>query len=379
LEDIPLEQFLSNKGLTYEDLKYDRTRKPMESKAKALTLDGFEKTGSGIPVVSFFSGAGGVDLGFEAAGFEHVGLVEHTRLFCDTLRANRPSWAVYGPPDHRGDVSDREGMSSLLRSLIGSKKRFEGVFVGGPPCQPFSIASNQRFNKNGANFKRVGFDHATNGNLLFDYVHQILELRPRVFLVENVVGLAEVDGGRQLRNAIKTLEAAGYHVQPPLILNTENYGLAQKRRRLFIIGSRVSAPFHAPPKADTWVPCGSVLGKSIRGVANHEPRNHKAASVIRYMKLFYGQRDQLGRVDRLDPNLPAKTVIAGGVSGGGRSHLHPEVPRTLTVRECARLQSFPDEYVFTGPTARQFTQVGNAVPPVIAAQLAVSIRRSYFS
>ena len=115
-----------------------------------------------------------------------------------------------------------------------------------------------------------------------------------------------------------------------------------------------------------------------RTLANIETREHKAESVLRYMELAYGQRDQLGRVDRLDPLSPAKTVIAGGTKGGGRSHLHPEVPRTLSVRECARLQSFPDEYEFVGTSGRQFTQVGNAVPPVLAAQIGKSILTSFF-
>ena len=83
-------------------------------------------------------------------------------------------------------------------------------------------------------------------------------------------------------------------------------------------------------------------------------------------------------MDRLDPTRPSKTVIAGGTNGGGRSHLHPEIPRTLSVRECARLQTFPDGYRFIGPTARQFTQVGNAVPPVLAATLATQIAKAYF-
>jgi len=96
------------------------------------------------------------------------------------------------------------------------------------------------------------------------------------------------------------------------------------------------------------------------------------------MRLDFGERDHLGRVDRLDPRIPSKTVIAGGTKGGGRSHLHPHVPRTLTVRECARLQTFPDDFLFQGPVARQFTQVGNAVPPVLAAQLAIAIYDSYF-
>ena len=101
---------------------------------------------------------------------------------------------------------------------------------------------------------------------------------------------------------------------------------------------------------------------------------HKADSVLRYMILSPGQRDHLGRVDRLDPDKPSKTVIAGGVKGGGRSHLHPFIPRTISVRECARLQTFPDNYTFTGTTARQFTQVGNAVPPMLAYKLASKIK-----
>ena len=83
-------------------------------------------------------------------------------------------------------------------------------------------------------------------------------------------------------------------------------------------------------------------------LSNNETREHKAESVLRYMRLVYGQRDQLGRVDRLDPILPSKTVIAGGTKGGGRSHLHPEIPRTLSVRECAHLQTFPKDYIFYG-------------------------------
>ena len=96
------------------------------------------------------------------------------------------------------------------------------------------------------------------------------------------------------------------------------------------------------------------------------------------MELKYGERDKKGRVDRLDPSKPSKTIIAGGTKGGGRSHLHPYIPRTLSVRESARLQTFPDSYIFTGSVARQFTQVGNAVPPILAAQLAKAIKQSYF-
>ena len=141
---------------------------------------------------------------------------------------------------------------------------------------------------------------------------------------------------------------------------------------MFIVGI-IDGSFQFPQKQFSTVSSGKALEKSVEGLANNETREHKAESIERYMKLDYGERDKLGRVDRLNPMLPSKTVIAGGTKGGGRSHLHPYIPRTMSVRECARLQTFPDDFVFTGSPARQFTQVGNAVPPILAYQLAGQI------
>jgi DNA (cytosine-5)-methyltransferase 1 len=376
--NIPVEEALNSHGKKYSDLRYANNKTPISNSPAPLGLEDFFVKGHSIPVVSFFSGGGGVDLGFESVGFEHVALIEHNEVFCNTLKKNRPHWPVYGPPNHGGDVSKGEDIKCLLKSAIGHSKKFEGVFVGGPPCQPFSIAANQRFHKSGENFKRIGFEHKANGNLLFDFIEQVIEFSPKVFMIENVVGLADVDGGIQLKKAYKKLESAGYSVNQPLILNAEAYGIPQRRRRMFIIGTRINRPFQEPVRHSCQIPCWSALNQLSHNLENHTPRKHKIESVIRYINLDYGQRDKLGRVDRLDPDLPSKTVIAGGVSGGGRSHLHPKIPRTLTVRESARLQGFPDDYIFTGPSARQFTQVGNAVPPVLAAQLATSIRSSYY-
>jgi DNA (cytosine-5)-methyltransferase 1 len=273
-------------------------------------------------------------------------------------------------------VSKFEEIASTLRKVIPGK--YDGLFVGGPPCQPFSIAANQRFAKWGDNFKRTGFAHEKNGNLLFDFVRLITTFKPRAFIIENVPGLRDLDGGEQLSEAIKKLENAGYTVEQPFVLDAAHFGIAQQRQRLFVVGNRLSLPFTRPQSANSSVGAGRVLGKGLQNALNNETREHKAESILRYMRLDYGERDQLGRVDRLDPFLPSKTVIAGGTKGGGRSHLHPEIPRTLSVRESARLQTFPDDYIFLGPTARQFTQVGNAVPPVLAAQLGISVLRSYF-
>ncbi len=375
IKNEDLAKTLTDAGLSYDDLIYEVSNEKRWDGGKPLSLNDFAPSVDRVPIVSFFTGCGGMDLGFEAIGFEHVAAFEFNEIFCRTLRKNRPNWQVFGPPFGNGDVSKFDEVVDALDPLIHAP--FEGVFVGGPPCQPFSIAANQRFSRSGDNFKRVGFAHEKNGNLLFDYVQLVLHFRPAVFVVENVPGLRDLDGGRQLQTAIEMLTEQGYTVNEPTVYNAADYGVPQFRERLIVVGSRLPGSFEQPQKFDH-VGAASVLENLPDGAANHETRVHKAGSIARYMQLGYGQRDQLGRVDRLDPTLPSKTVIAGGTNGGGRSHLHPEIPRTLSVRECARLQTFPDDYIFLGPTARQFTQVGNAVPPVLAAVMAKQIADAYF-
>jgi DNA (cytosine-5)-methyltransferase 1 len=375
-QDRPLNEVMAEWKWSYDDLIYRNSRALRWRGDDPLALDDLWCKKHSVPLVSFFTGCGGMDLGFEAAGYEHVASFEINDLFCKTLRRNRPDWRVFGPPYHSGNVSDFESVSRLLNELI--KNPFEGIFVGGPPCQPFSIAANQRFSKAGDNFKRTGFAHEKNGNLLFDFIRLIEAFKPKAFVIENVPGLRDIDNGEQLAAAMRQLEDAGYNVQPPMILDAAYFGIPQQRIRLFVVGARTERRFLSPTPHKELIGCGSVLERSIKDVPNSEIRDHQPESIRRYMELDYGERDQLGRVDRLNPALPSKTVIAGGSGGGGRSHLHPEIPRTLSVRECARLQTFPDDFIFLGPTARQFTQVGNAVPPVLAAQVARQIMKSFF-
>lgn len=372
-ENIALSDLLRSKNKSYDDLRYSSYEIAPFEKQAYKTLDDFKINANEVPTISFFSGAGGLDLGFEAAGFSHQGLFEKVPLFCETLKENRPEWNV-----RHNDVSVKDDITSALRDSIGSSKFKDGIFLGGPPCQPFSIAANQRYSKSGENFKRVGFSHETNGNLLFDYIDLILHFKPRAFLIENVPGLKEIDDGEQLRRAYGLLESGGYILNEPLVLSADKYQVPQNRKRLFIIGGKSKKAFIPPSPQKISLSCASVFDLDISSCENHITRDHSAESVLRYMQLAYGARDQLGRVDRLDPSRPSKTIIAGGTKGGGRSHLHPYFPRTLSVRESARLQTFPDDYLFTGPVARQFTQVGNAVPPVLAAQLAIAIRNCYF-
>lgn len=372
-------KLLARNGYTYDSLVYeDCATAPCDWEAFGtfIPVDERPAVAHEIPCVSFFSGAGGLDIGFKCAGFKNIVNVEINEMFCNTLRKNGAK-NIVGPPYAKGDMNDPDEVIRQLEKL-GIPQNFPGVFHGGPPCQSFSIAANQRFSKDGENFKRTGFQHETYGNLLFCYIKVITHFKPEVFLIENVDGLLTIDGGEQVQRACEMLQQAGYNVAPPKVVNAANYGVPQKRMRALIIGSRIGT-FVFPEEESRQLPSGSVFSRSLEGVENHVTRLHNAASIERYMRLVFGKRDKLGRVDRVDPRCPSKTVIAGGTGGGGRSHLHPYIPRTMSVRECARLQTFPDRYTFTGPVARQFTQVGNAVPPVLAYTMACAIHASIYA
>ena len=374
-----LPDLLQNKGLSYDTLRYEEyCELPSECLSPIETLDSIEKSSDKIPAVSFFSGAGGFDVGFRYAGFENIISIELNEVFCNTLRTNNPDKIVIGPPHYCGDISKREELAEILVKY-GITENFPGVFHGGPPCQSFSIAANQRFSKDDDNFKRKGFDDEEKGTLIFDYIWFIKKFRPAAFLIENVAGIMECDTDGRIKRALDTLAGDGYTITKPKVINAANYGVPQNRMRWIAAGTRKNAKIVFPEPSDSVTPCGSVFLRPIENVQNHITREHTAESIGRYMNLPYGGRDKLGRVDRLDPRLPSKTVIAGGTKGGGRSHLHPFAPRTLSVRECARLQTFPDDYIFTGANARQFTQVGNAVPPLLAYKLAMAIKNSVFS
>ncbi len=331
-------------------------------------------------LLSFFTGSGGLDLGFELAGFKVLGCLELEEWATSTLHNNFPGRTIIGPPNTSGDI--RDYTASDIISRLGVGKGDIDIIVGGPPCQPFSQAAAQRFLSTDTRFKRKGFKDEEKGTLLHEYVRLIIDLKPRNFVIENVPGLLTIDDGQQLKSALNLLAAeAGYSFTELTTTRMEYYGVPQFRERLIIWGSRTNKKCTLPPpllsKKDkhslSFTSSAQALLSMGSSLSNHEPRKHMKSSINRYKKLSFGEREQLGRVDRLNPFQPSKTVIAGGMNGGGRSHLHPFLARTLTVRECARLQTYPDSYIFSGTMSRQFTQVGNSVPPLYAAQLAAHI------
>lgn len=327
--------------------------------------------------LSLFAGCGGLDLGFQWAGMETIAAVEIKQFACDTLRKNHPNVKIFGPPLYNGDIRDFD--KTVFKDLVGNVEI--DVISGGPPCQPFSVASSQRFYKNDERYKRKGDKDEEKGNLLPQYIRVINELKPKVFVIENVAALIGWNGGKFLEDSLAELDDE-YTYSIPSAINAELFGVPQYRERMIIIGTRVlgKKPIfnNNTVKIDKLFTVGDALSDFPEHPLNHQLRIHTAETIARYDKLKYGERDHKGRVDRLDPNLPSKTVIAGGENGGGRSHLHPYLPRTTSPRECARFQTFPDDFELCGTMSRQFTQVGNAVPPLLAYFIASYIKKYIF-
>lgn len=327
--------------------------------------------------LSLFTGCGGIDLGFEWAGFNTVAAVEMRDFACATIKKNQPQAKLFGPPEFDGDV--RNFNKFVLCDLIGDTEI--DVISGGPPCQPFSVAAAQRFWKTDDRYKRKGHKDIEKGDLLPEYIRCINEIHPKVFVIENVAALISWNDGQFLTESLKALDS-DYVYSKPTSIHAHIFGVPQYRERMILVGTRI--PGKTPRFSDDSIKLDKVftvddaLQDFPENPHNHQLRKHTPESIERYTRLTYGERDHLGRVDRLDPSLPSKTVIAGGENGGGRSHLHPYYPRTTSPRECARFQTFPDDYLLCGTMSRQFTQVGNAVPPLLAYFVATYIKSYIF-
>lgn len=327
--------------------------------------------------LSLFAGCGGIDLGFQWAGIETVAAVEIQKYACDTMRKNHPTVKVFGPPDFDGDV--RNFNADALRQLVGETEI--DIISGGPPCQPFSVAASQRFLKTDDRYKRKGNQDEVKGNLLPEYIRIINEIKPKAFVIENVAALIKWNDGTFLSESLKALDDE-YVYSIPTAVHAHKFGVPQYRERMIIIGTRIKGkkPIFDDSSVliDKIFTVDDALSNFPENPLNHQLRKHSPESIARYDKLKFGERDHLGRVDRLDPCKPSKTVIAGGEGGGGRSHLHPYLPRTTSPRECARFQTFPDDFELCGQMGRQFTQVGNAVPPLLAYFVASYIKAYIF-
>jgi DNA (cytosine-5)-methyltransferase 1 len=322
-------------------------------------------------VVSLFSGAGGLDKGLEMAGFRTVFATDLHEPHCETLRRNFPGAVVVC-----AKIADLTG-DKILRALNRTKGEIDLV-AGGPPCQSFSILG-----------KRLSLQDPR-GALVYDFVRIIQQVQPRAFLFENVRGITTVNGGRDWHELLSYFrEQTDYEIDSAL-LNAVDFGVPQFRERVFVVGFRDGLGGYSWP-SETHVPADQELLikaglkpyvtveqalKRLDHLPNHLKRIHGPRVAGRYSRTPPGGRDRTDHTDRLELDKPAGTVLVGSSAGGGRPHIHPVEHRHITVREAARLQSFPDDFVFESTPTWQYRQVGNAVPPRLAQSIGERIREA---
>ncbi|MBN7457561.1 DNA cytosine methyltransferase [Mycobacteroides abscessus] len=304
-----------------------------------------------LRVLSLFSGAGGLDLGFEAAGAQTVVCVDNDPEACKTLRYNRPEWEVF-----EGDIREYQPDVENI-----------DIVIGGPPCQGFSSAGK-------------GNPDDPRNFLWQEYFRVVEAVRPRAMVLENVSALAHSRNGDHLSGIMKALEKIGYHFEMG-VLNAADYGAPQARRRLIVIGLRDGVPSLPAPTVDTPMTVKEAIGDLESAPHDpefsHVPPKHAPHVAARWELLAPGEVDPNYRRGRLDYDKPSVTIRAGGGYGPRGDHLagfhppiHPTQPRQLTVREAARLQSFPDEWILQGSKTAQGRQIGNAVPVKLAEAIA---------
>lgn len=317
--------------------------------------------------LELFAGAGGLAIGMEKAGFKPILLNELDSSACATLRKNRPNWNIV-----EGDVSSIN--FKPFRNQID-------ILSGGFPCQAFSYAG-----------KKMGFEDAR-GTLFFEFARAVKETNPKVFLAENVKGLLTHDNGKTLKTIINIISELGYNLVCPRVLKAIFYRVPQKRERLFLVGIRKDlseqAEFKWPSpynrimtlkdalksgelyKTDVPPSLGQMYPKKKADILAMVPQGGYWKDLPdkiqrEYMKKSYflgGGKTGMAR--RLSWDEPSLTLTCAPAQKQ-TERCHPEETRPLTIREYARIQTFPDDWKFEGSLSSQYKQIGNAVPVNLA-------------
>jgi DNA (cytosine-5)-methyltransferase 1 len=294
-------------------------------------------------VLDLFAGCGGLALGFEAAGFETIGF-EMNPDAANTYRTNL-----------KGDCR-------VEKLTLDTEYPNADIIIGGPPCQPFSVGGNQ----NGINDSRNGFPF---------FIDAIRKVRPKVFLFENVRGLL-YSNKWYLELIVEELESLGYKTNCQL-LNAVNYGVPQNRERLFLVGH--NSDFQFPKQEIQRFNVGDAIVDLIK-TAPQESKFLTTAQDIYIAK--YEKASKCINPRDLYPDRPSRTLTCRNLSGATGDMHRVKLPdgrrRRLLIKEAARLQSFPDSFVFTGAETSQFNQIGNAVPPLLAFKMAQALKECYY-
>lgn len=323
-------------------------------------------------VLELFAGAGGLAIGMEKAGLKCVALNEIDKWACETLRTNRPSWNVL-----EGDI--KQFNFSEYHNKVD-------VVTGGFPCQAFSYAG-----------KKLGLADAR-GTLFYEFARAVKEVNPPICIGENVRGLLNHDNGKTLQGMISILDEIGYNVVPVQVLKAINFKVPQKRERLILVGIRkdIDLQYEYPKpykkiynlkdalkKGDLFdcdVPNsgGSKYPKSKVDVLKLVPQKGYWRDLpIDIQKEFMGGSFYLGGgktgiARRIGWDEPCLTLTCSPAQKQ-TERCHPEETRPFTVREYARIQTFPDDWQFSGSVAQQYKQIGNAVPVNLGKEVGYSI------
>ena len=327
-------------------------------------------------LIELFAGAGGLAIGMEQAGFSSVMLNEIDSAACKTLRNNRPAWNVL-----EGDISTID--------FTPYKDKID-MLSGGFPCQAFSYAG-----------KKLGFED-TRGTLFFEFARAVKEIQPKVFLAENVKGLLAHDNGKTLETISNIIDELGYDLVSPRILKAIFYKVPQKRERLFLIAIRKDfskkvdfhwpSPYHRIMTLQDALQAGDLYDQDVP-LSNGQKYPKRKAEILAYVPAGGYWKDLPNELQR--EYMQKSYFLGGGKTGMARrlawdepsltltcapaqkqtERCHPEETRPLTVREYARIQTFPDDWDFEGSLTAQYKQIGNAVPVNLAYAVGRSLIR----
>jgi DNA (cytosine-5)-methyltransferase 1 len=346
-----------------------------------------------IKVLSIFSGGGGIDLGFRQAGYQICFSTDSWKPACDTLENNRIGRAV-----KCCDIRDVDYKGELAK--VGLTVRDIDVLTGGPPCPAYSKSRFYRTEK-----KRALEDE--NSFTLYEYFRALEEIRPKVFFFENVFGFVYKPHREAFDLLLERADTLDYEINCRVI-NAANYGVPQKRERFICIGVRrdfgekfvfPEETHRAPEKIKgsekkPWVTCGEVIGDLDIDVPEDKDmaagsKHHELLKLIPpgnnylYFTAERGYPDPIFKwrsrywsfLLKLSPDKPSWTIQASFSNNMGPFHWKN---RFLRIAEIKRIQTFRDDYEFSGDFRDQWRQIGNAVPPLLAKQIAEAIKQQYF-
>ena len=330
-----------------------------------------------VATVSLFSGAGGLDLGFEATGFFETVIALDSDPDCvRTMEMNRGLQFQNAEGFLQNATISGITVEEWLSDASPPKRPW--VLIGGPPCQPFSAMGRKE------NLK----DSRSSG--VFDFLQAVERLRPTAFVLENVPRLAVNQGGRIRKRIESAVRQSGYSYSE-CVLNAADFGAFTRRKRFFVFGAadengRIDPPLPSfmQPTLDQpllsgllppWRGCREALADLENApsgcLPDHAVLSHTAEVTRRFRSLKPGQYDHVRKRAKLHPDRPCPSMIAGGKSGFAH-HIH-YVSRELTSRECARLQGFPDKFRFAGSPLMVAKQIVNAVPVPLATAVASAV------